>query len=487
MNVYSDFNSSPQITRKTFGSTVIKYADSAARRTHAYWDEKRPVPLLEEEARDYRQKDSLEIVRKNPAYLDSIDRKNNKPNIVSFVLLGQSYNHTRKRLTVYQPPLLEMLNYHPAEGLILNSSVTMTKRPDSGFASRRYFSITPAVRYGFLNKHLNPSLAFVYNWGHKYARRFSVSGGRKVFQYNPGLPVSDRDNTVSTLLYAKLIRKTYEATFVRAGYSSGLGNGFSFTTGFQYQDRRSLDNLSEYTWASHKTSPYPFNYPTEIFNSAMPDNQSFIVTAQLRWQPGTKYMQLPERTVTLGSKYPVVELGITSGIRGVGGSDAQFTKWDMAVQDYLNMKLAGAIRYRIGMGGFLSANSVYAPDYQHFNGVITRFTQDYMRSFQLLPQYLFSNTADFHTDLHIEYNLKGFLTNKVPVLRKMNLYLVTGANAVYIDRSKYYYEMSAGFDNILKQLRIDYVRSWLNGNYYRQGIRIGIPLITNSAGKDDWP
>lgn len=487
VNVYSDFNPEPVITKKTFGSTVIRYADSANKRIAAYWEERRPVPLLEEEVRDYRQKDSLAQVRRSPGYQDSLDRKFNKPSLTGLLLLGQTYRKSGRRLTISQPGLVEILNFHPAEGLLLNLNSTILYRPDTNRASRRMVSISPIFRYGFLNKHLNPSLRLVYIRGKKYAQRFSLAGGRAVFQYNPDLPVSDRDNTFTTLVYGRMIRKTYEAAFMRAGYAAELGSGFSFKAGIQYQDRRSLQNLTEYTWSRNKQQPYSPDYPVEIQNSPMPDNQALILAAKFRWQPGARYMQLPERIVALGSKYPVVELEFTQGIKGPGGSDASFSRWKLGVADYMNLKMAGALRFKAGAGGFLSARSVFVPDYQHFNGVITNFTQDYMNSYQLLPQYLFSNTASMYGDIHVEYNMKGLLTNKIPVLRKLNLYLVTGFNGIYINRNSYYYEASAGFDNIFKQLRIDYVQSWLNGKSFQQGFRIGIPLITNNSGKDDWP
>ncbi len=41
----------------------------------------RPLPLLKEEVLDYRKKDSLEQLRKDPKYLDSLDRISNKVKI----------------------------------------------------------------------------------------------------------------------------------------------------------------------------------------------------------------------------------------------------------------------------------------------------------------------------------------------------------------------------------------------------------------------
>jgi hypothetical protein len=487
VNVYSGFDPEPAIDKKTFSNTVVRYTDSATKRNESYWEKTRPVALLDDEARDYQKKDSLEQVRKSPRYKDSIDRKNSKVSVMNLLLLGQTFPNSKKRQSVSIAPVLEMVNFHPAEGLILNPSFTVFKRLDSLPMSRRSISITPAIRYGFGNKQVNPWLSLHYNYGKKYSQSLSLAGGSKVFQFNPDLPVSDRDNTFNSLVYERNIRKTYQAAFIRGSYRSGLGSGFSMVTGFQFQDRRPLDNITDYTWRKDANRAYSPNYPNELVTANITRHQSFVVMAGINWQPGAKYVEFPDRKISLGSKYPALSLQYTQGIKGLLGSDADFSKWRFTVNDYLNLKLQGQIRYRLGMGGFLNNKSVELPDYQHFNGTITLFIPEYLKSFHLLPQYLYSNKDKFYTEAHVEYNLKGFLTNKLPVIRNLNLYLVTGANGIYLNKQKYYYEVFAGLDNIFKQVRVDFVQSYQNGKPFQQGIRIGLTKLGISRGTEDWP
>jgi hypothetical protein len=129
---------------------------------------------------------------------------------------------------------------------------------------------------------------------------------------------------------------------------------------------------------------------------------------------------------------------------------------------------------------------VQVPDYNHFNGNISTIVTEYLNSFQLLPIYQFSNISRFYALAHVEHNFKGFLTNKIPGFRKLNLYLVAGGNGFYINRKNNYYEVFAGFDNIFKQFRIDFVQSYLNGKPWQSGFRIGFSRIGGRRG-DDWP
>jgi hypothetical protein len=103
----------------------------------------------------------------------------------------------------------------------------------------------------------------------------------------------------------------------------------------------------------------------------------------------------------------------------------------------------------------------------------------------LLPIYQFSNTAKFYSLAHIEHNFKGFLTNKIPGIKKLNLYLVAGGNGFYY-KSADYFEWFVGLDNIFKQIRVDFVQSYLKGKPWQNGIRIGLSRIGGRRG-DDWP
>src|SRR5215204_33320 len=92
VNVYSKFDPNPVFKKNYFDNTVLKYTDSANRKTPTYWDEARPLKLLDEETLDYRKKDSIEQLSKNPAYLDSVDRVKNKLKIMGIILTGQTIN-----------------------------------------------------------------------------------------------------------------------------------------------------------------------------------------------------------------------------------------------------------------------------------------------------------------------------------------------------------------------------------------------------------
>ncbi len=487
VNIYSNFNTEPVFDKKSFNNTILIYTDSSNKRPNDYWEKTRPVPLLSDEVKDYKRKDSLELLRKDPRYLDSLEKIRNKITLANVLLLGQTFQSERKRTSVNFPSLFEEVSFNPAEGWVFNPGFTWTKKLDTTSSGRKSVSIAPSLRYGFANKHFNPHITLGYSFGKKYATSISLSGGKRVFQFNNNSPIGQRGNTISSLLSEENRIKSYEGVYLRGSFRKGIGNGFSFVTGFQYQDRMPLDNRTKYTWRDKPNKEYTPNYPNEIMSGNIKQHQVFLAMIGFTWQPGARYIELPDRKINIGSKFPVFSAQFTQGLKNVFGSDENFSKWKLGITDNINFKLQGKFRYRLGVGGFIDTGiNVQVPDYNHFNGNISTFATDYLNIFQLLPIYQFSNVSRFYALAHIEHNFNGFLTNKIPGFRKLNLYLVAGANGFYINDNKNYYEVFAGFDNIFKQIRVDFVQSYLNGKPWQNGFRIGFSRVGGRRG-DDWP
>lgn len=479
VQVYDKFNVNPKWDKKFFDNTLLKFYDSSNKRTKAYWDSIRPLPLLEAEARDYVKKDSLEQLRKDPKYLDSLDRKNNKITLSKLILTGQNFNNEKKKSSISITPLLRsLLNFNTVEGLVTNVEINYNKR----FEGRRSLTITPNLRYGFSNRHFNASSTASYNFGKKYFNNITVAGGKNVFQFDNNNPITALNNTIASLSYTRNYMKIYEAWFSKINYTAGLGNGLLLNLGVNYQNRFALENTTDYKWKKMDNRDYTPNYPTNLISSNIPNHQSFVASAQLTWRPGSKYIEFPDRKVQLGSRFPVFTTSITQGVNNVLGSDVDFTKWKFGVSDNLNMKLGGRLSYNIELGGFLNKNKVFVPDINHVLGNQTAQATPYLQGFQVMEYYSFSNTDNFYRAGFIEYHLNGLLTNKIPGFKKLNWFLVLGANSIYLNESKKAYtEIFVGLENIFKVLRIDAVRSIPSKGQQEGmwGIRFSTPFIRN--------
>ncbi len=469
VQVYDKFALNPVFSKNFFNNTILKIYDSANKKPLTYWDSIRPVPLLAEEVKDYKKKDSLEQVRKDPHYLDSLDRKRNKPNPMQLITAGQTFSSKKRKSSVTVAGLIQIINYNTVEGWVVDLRPSFEKRFSN--TKRNALTVTPGFRYGFSNKRFNPNIAVGYRFGKKYLTSFTVAGGRNVFQYDPANPVRIFGNTLRTLQNETNYLKIYEAGFGRLDFLKSIGDGFTISSYFEYQDRLSLNNTSTYKWKDFADRDFTPNI-------TQPHHQASLVSVNIKWQPGSKYIELPERKVSVGSRFPTFNLSLTTGIKGFLGSDVDYTKWSFAVNDNLNFNLGGRFNYRATFGGFLNRTAVFFPDYIHYFGNQQLQASPYLSSFQLMSYYTYSNIEKFYSTAYIEYHLNGFLTNKIPVLKRLNWFLVAGSNYLYLPNRNSYSEFFVGLENIFKIGRIDFVRSFSNTGWRTTGIRYSIVGIT---------
>ncbi|MEI6585909.1 MAG: DUF5686 and carboxypeptidase regulatory-like domain-containing protein [Sediminibacterium sp.] len=474
LQVYDQFNINPKFSKKFFNNTIIKFEDSSNKKSMAYWDSIRPLPLLIEERTDYLKKDSLEQVQKSPEYLDSLDRKRNKLKLSNFIFTGKTISVQKRKESINFRSLLSSFFYNTVEGGVLNLTPNYIKR----YLGRQSISIAPIIRYGFGNNHLNTCLGINYNFGKSYPKSVNISGGKNVFQFNNDQPVTPFLNSIVTLANTYNYLKIYEAAFFKIGFNTGLGNGISFGVDFQFQNRQPLNNLPDLpSWKSNPSRVYTPNFPSEISNSNMLSNKASIISLRMSWRPGTKYIELPNQKNNIGSKYPIFGLTITKGIQGLLGSDVHYTKWRFSINDNLNLKLAGRLNYNVTISGFSNTTKVFIPDYQHYQGNQLFLSTPFLNSFQLAPYYQYSNTNKLNASAHIEYHLNGLLTNKIPVFKKYNWFFVTGVNALHFAPESDYIESYFGIENILKVIRVDFIQGFVPNGNKLAGVRLTLPFF----------
>ncbi|HYH16255.1 MAG TPA: DUF5686 family protein, partial [Flavisolibacter sp.] len=474
-NIYSSYDFAPTFPKGHFDKVVLKYSDSATKKNDSFWLTTRPIVLHQEEVDDYRKKDSLEVMRRSPEYLDSLDRIRNKIGLMQILTTGVTFSDAKSRSSLSFPSLLEMGGYNTVEGFFGNMVITYQKRLDSAQESQRSISLSPEFRYGLSNQHFNANLTTRYTYGKQHRNTISVAGGKDVYQFNNAGPVSIIGSTFSALVNGRNNMKIYEAWFGNLLFTKGLGNGLNLILGANYQDRLPLENTSRFTLDNKEGTSFTPNRPFPLTDTNIRRHQAFTTTVGLRWQPGTKYIQYPGRMIPIGSDRPVFEGHITNAFNQVLGSDVAYGKWLLRITDQLNFKLLGQFDYKVDFGGFINKKRVEVPDLIHYRGnTSSLLSGDYLTRFQLIPHYYFSHSQSFYSTVFAEHHFNGFITNKIPGLKHWKWNLVTGVNALYLKSGNYYIEPVIGIENILKVFRLDYIWGFEKGGIKREDFRIGI-------------
>ncbi|MBU6158002.1 MAG: hypothetical protein KGP35_03110, partial [Bacteroidetes bacterium] len=427
---------------------------------------------------DYVKKDSLEQKRKDPHYLDSVDRVRNKVKWADILLLGKSISQERKKRTYEWEPLLNAVSFYPGEGFVVDMPLEITQR----VTDRKRHVLIPHLRYGFASERLYGWGTYKYFGGKKYLSTFSLSGGSRPFQYNPDNPVDPFVNSFYALRSEDNYLKIYAANYVRAAFSKGVGNGLILRGVLSYQERIPFDNATDFSWQKTNNKTYSPNFPNEVLTAPFQRHEALSFTVGLQYQPQTSYIEFPDRIVNIGSKWPLLNLQYTKGIPNLLGSNVDYDKWQAELQDEWNLRLFGTFNWKYKAGGFLNTSNAPIQDWQHFAGNRFNFSGDFLNTFQLPEYYQFSNTASLFNAVFAEYHLNGFLTNKLPFFNKLNWHLVTGARALWFNQQSYS-EWNIGLENIFKILRIDMICGVLNGNRITPDWRIGTKI--NLSRKED--
>ena len=489
VNVYSDYNLDPNFPKGYFNRVVIKYDSAVSKKPHSYWDSIRPVPLEPEEIKDYRTKDSAFAVGKDSSIknIDSLRKKQGHVKVWQILWTGVNrthYSNTNQYKTEFDP-LLQTLQYNTVEGLAINPSLVLSKYEKKWNTNVDFIA---DARYGFNNRHLNPWAGFRFSSKDTFDpdkkmkhQSFYIAGGKRVSQFFKENDLTGLANSVGTLLYGQNDMKIYENYFTKMGFSKRWESGVRFLVEGEYEDRIPIENTTDFILNKKWQYRFTPNYPVQILDSQFIRHQAVLLHATLSIKPGQRYIQFPNYKMAIGSNYPTFTLDYTKGIKNIFGSDVDYDKWSLNIADNVNLKLAGAIKYRVTVGGFLNNKSVFAQDYKDYYTSFSHIAGEYVRSFQNLNYYQFSNDSPFYTELHLEHHANGLLTNKIPLFKKLNWNLVEGANALYINPDTKYAEAFAGLENIFKIFRVDVVAGFQNGSRTIYTYRIGFGGLIGDA------
>jgi hypothetical protein len=466
--------------KKYFNKFEKEYTAEALKHTAGYWDTIRPIPLDEDEKRDYVKKDSIQKVDESKK--DSVVVSKNT--FKSVVFRGYVKRWSKKRSLQVDPIIgLNNFNWNTAEGLNYSLAFRLRKR----WNEDRSLMSKVSMRYGVSNKQFNAKIGLFYSYGKTNKSTLSLQGGRYVFQFNNEEPVDPLINSVYTLFYGRNYLKIYQAAFAQVQYNFRHVSGFQFSTLLNYQNRFSLNNTEFFSFRKNDVQ-FTANYPTELLQREIPNHQALLWKSKLSYQPGRKYIKYPDRIISTSSKYPTFGVGFTLA-KMILGSDVDYSKWEASMTDDMNFNLLGQLNYRIKIGGFLSNQISTVIDYTHFNGNQIILASPYLNSFQLASYYANSNTERFYTTVHAEHHFYGLLTNKIPLFRRLKWYLVAASNMYYVNRNNNYIEASAGLENIgfklFRFMRVDGVVGYSNLARPVYGVRIGVNSSVFSIGRGE--
>ncbi|MFD1771426.1 DUF5686 and carboxypeptidase-like regulatory domain-containing protein [Sphingobacterium suaedae] len=200
-----------------------------------------------------------------------------------------------------------------------------------------------------------------------------------------------------------------------------------------------------------------------------------------RWAPKEKFYYRNLVRSTIVEKYPVFNLQYNRGLKGFWNGDYAFDALRAFVSKRFFLKQLGFADMTVAGGkiwGTLPYPLLELPD-------VFREEDRHIIDFSMMRSMEF--VADEYVRFSLEHQLEGFIFNKIPLIKKLNLREIWGVKMFYgrltdannpylsdavirfdrdregqvmthvMDRSPYW-EGKVGIDNILRVLRVEYVR-----------------------------
>ncbi len=288
----------------------------------------------------------------------------------------------------------------------------------------------------------------------------------------------------------EMMRFAYRRRIEILGLDASIGDiGNSFTTLFSLAPQDKLTMVQKGEWSFEKDwrfdmrtfnsvewkrfEPLGFSDYSRYNTNTGDTNRvasvtSFEIRNQIMFTKEEKFLNGQFDRTSLGSKFPIVSLTHTWGIKGVLGSEYDFHRLDFVWDHRPRVGMFGRIQYSIYAGKIFG--SVPYPFLQIHPGNETFFLQ--RTGFNLMTYYEF--ISDEWVGVNFEHRLQGFIMDRIPLIKKLKLRMVYSAKMVvgkynnkhnaelilpaYSNRLQQpYYEVGVGLENIFKFIRIDAV------------------------------
>jgi hypothetical protein len=472
--VFSGFELNKQFSRSHFGVEVSTTTQTAYEKDSSFWKTIRVEPLTDKEVRYVRYQDSLFTITHTQAYLDSIDKVNNRITWKKLGFIGQTFYDREKERTWVLPAAISVYEPFQFGGARIHPSIFYYKK----YPSRKDITVLADVSYGLRNHDLNGGLRFTHLYN-PFNRAWFFLEVQRDFDH-----IYEGDAWIN-----QIQRSSYFLNnFFSAGHNGELANGLTLHLQADYALRRSV--------VGYKTNPRADSLFGDFLDNNKPVGfepyNAFYGLVRLEYTPHQRYIREPKEKVILGSKWPTAFVSWKKGIPRFLDSQTDFDYLEFGLKQTINVGVLGNMRYEVKTGSFLTKRDLRLLDYSFQRRGDPLFFSNPDRSFQALDS-TFPLFKRFYQG-HLVHEFNGALLNKIPLFKKLELREVAGGGILYApERNLVYFEAFGGVERIFKwpfnpltkfKLGVYVVTSI--ANKYSNPVQFKIGLTTWDKRKNRW-
>lgn len=446
--VHRHYDTTSPIPGEVFSGQIFTQSADAMRRSEAYWQQTRPLPLTVAEANTYINIDSLEH---NQSFKRAMD--------LGFLL----FTSFKSAGPVEFGPAEYTYSYNKLEG----SRIRLSGRTNRALSEHFYAEAYTA--YGFLDQR----------WKYYLGAAYTLNG-RRVNEYP-----------------AHYLQVSYQDDAREPGQRLGFRNGDSFIRSFRSgpQDKWLYHNAFRVNHAiefgNHVMLQTSFLHMRQTpaaelrFINGVADTVGTLKAAEigldLRWAPFEEFFQRNLDRSPIINEYPVFNLRYNMGVKGLLGGEHNYQALRFDIFKRVFLSQLGLADVNIGAGYIFGSMPYPLLDIPNASRTYV-LTAD---SYSLMNDLEF--VSDRYIKLSIEHRLHGFILNKIPLIKKLKIREIVGFKMLYggvrpenrpennnqlflfpVDSEgnpttftlerKPYMETSVGIENIFNVLRVEYIR-----------------------------
>ena len=485
VGIYRNYELNPELAADFFDTPEsLRVEADANQRDTSYWNLIRPLALTQSERVDYQRKDSIQVVRESPAYLDSIDRVVNRVKPLE-LLSGMTFQNSQKFNRISVDGLLSSVQFNTVQGLSLGTNVRFTAGNDRDFTTYSRFDVK--ARYGFGDERFRLELEGFRLLNRIHYTGFGFALGQRVSDLNTGSPIESELITSYALFGRRNEVKLFQQSFLTGYFQRELVNGLFLRTRLSYRVHDALSNRSDFSFKKADeddfyTSNHPL-LPTIPGERLFEQYRQLYLDINMRIRFNQRYTSYPDRRFYQNSKLP--QLFLRARYAAPLGDDwADYLRVAAEVRETnLSVGRLGFLDFSLEAGIFLRNERLELPDYFHFAGnvySVVSSENNLQRQFLELPLYDFS-TPDRYFEGHVQHHFQGFLLDKIPLIKKLRFQTVVSARYLRVPEPVGdYWELAVGLENVgfgaIRPFRVDWVFPFLAGDFTASSVVLSLPL-----------
>ena len=428
---------SMDITETLRDDYKITVDSTANQRDTAYWEMMRPVPLNPDELKSYQEKEirlaALPQQKDTTKSKRSTKPKNPFLKASGKVLWGTGIDLGKKGGTLqYRGLRPSKLGFNTVDGFYVGQKLTWYKDFAKSQRENR-LTIAPEVIWAINRKAVmwNVDASLTYSPMRRGMARLSF--GQTTGDFSNFRNIYPFENTVSSLFFRRNYLKLYEDNFVEAFNLIDIANGLQLTATLKYARRVMRDNSSDYSFFYRDSREYTPNVPVNAeLDALLPNHTSATFMLNLNYTPRYYYrIDRNSRKRYVRSDFPTIFATWQKGMNGLLGGDSNFDQLTLGIRQGIKSGLMQRFTYMVRGGAFINRESVFFPDFRHFNTVEIPVTMGIIQqSFNLLEYYRYS-TSDKYLEAHAYYETPFLLLKFLPFFSNRMLWM-EGAQLDYL-------------------------------------------------------